>query len=74
MGAPPFASVVDIKYQLADQIPDQDGKYIYGFITRNFDGGERREDDIVLIKQWAILNVFWMVWAEPHVGLDTGLQ
>ena len=27
MGAPPFASVVDIKYQLADQIPDQDGKY-----------------------------------------------
>ena len=53
MGAPPFASVVDIKYQLADQIPDQDGKYT-NFETDSLQGilmVERAEDDIVLIKQ-----------------------
>ena len=53
MGAPPFASVVGIKYQLTDQIPDQDGKYI-NLETDSLQGilmTERAEDDIPLIKQ-----------------------
>ena len=58
-------------YQIstADQIPDRDGKYMS--IWRQIHYKEfwwRIEDDIPLIKQWAILNVFWMVWAEPRAA------
>ena len=58
-------------YQIstADQIPDRDGKYMS--IWRQIHYKEcwwRIEDDILLIKQWAILNVFWMVWAEPRAA------